>query len=70
MLGQYLERFPRIAEYAQPISLGLVVLGITYFSLIIGELVPKQIGLNHPERIAAAVAGPMDVLSRVARPLV
>ncbi len=69
-LAVYLARFPRIAEYAQPISLGLVVLGITYFSLIIGELVPKQIGLNHPERIAAAVAGPMDVVSRVARPLV
>jgi putative hemolysin len=69
-LAAYLERFPRLAEYAQPMALGLVVLGITYFSLIIGELVPKQIGLNHPERIAAAVAGPMDVVSRVARPLV
>jgi putative hemolysin len=69
-LAAYLARFPRIAEYAQPIALGLVVLAITYASLIIGELVPKQIGLNHPERIAAAVAGPMDMLSRVARPLV
>ena len=46
------------------------MLGITYLSLIVGELVPKQIGLNHPERIAAMVAGPMDVVSRVARPLV
>jgi putative hemolysin len=47
-----------------------VVLGITYLSLIVGELVPKQIGLNHPEKIAALVAGPMDVVSRIARPLV
>lgn len=69
-LADYLSTYPSLAEYAQPLSLGLVVLGITYFSLIVGELVPKQIGLNHPERIAGLVAGPMDVLSRVARPLV
>ncbi|HEY0019734.1 MAG TPA: hemolysin family protein [Longimicrobium sp.] len=69
-LAAYLVRFPTVAEYARPLSLGIVVLGITYLSLIVGELVPKQIGLNHPERIAALVAGPMDVVSRVARPLV
>lgn len=69
-LAVYLAQFPSIAEYAQPLSLGLVVLGITYLSLIVGELVPKQIGLNHPERIAALVAGPMDMVSRVGRPLV
>jgi putative hemolysin len=69
-LAEYLSRYPRLAEYAEPLSLTLVVLAITYFSLIVGELVPKQIGLNHPEKIAALVAGPMDVLSRVARPLV
>lgn len=69
-LAEQLARYPSVAEYAKPLSLGLVVLGITYVSLIVGELVPKQIGLNHPERIAAMVAGPMDVVSRVARPLV
>ena len=69
-LADYLAGYPSVAEYAEPLSLGLVVLAITYFSLIVGELVPKQIGLNHPERIAALVAGPMDVLSRIARPLV
>jgi putative hemolysin len=69
-LAEWLRRYPAIAEYARPLSLGVVVLGITYLSLIVGELVPKQIGLNHPERIAAAMAGPMDVVSRVARPLV
>jgi putative hemolysin len=69
-LAAYLAQYPAIAEYAKPVSLGIVVLGITYLSLIVGELVPKQIGLNHPERIAALVAGPMDVVSRVARPLV
>ncbi|HYW10447.1 MAG TPA: hemolysin family protein [Longimicrobium sp.] len=69
-LAEQLSRYPSIAEYAKPLSLGIVVLGITYVSLIVGELVPKQIGLNHPERIAAMVAGPMDVVSRVGRPLV
>jgi putative hemolysin len=69
-LAAWLQQYPAVAEYARPLSLGLVVLGITYFSLIVGELVPKQIGLNHPERIAAAMAGPMDMISRVARPLV
>src|SRR5688500_15654365 len=69
-LAEWLKQFPSVAEYAKPISLGIVVLGITYLSLIVGELVPKQIGLNHPEKIAAVMAGPMDVVSRVARPLV
>ena len=69
-LAAWLSQYPRVAEYAEPLSLGIVVLGITYLSLIVGELVPKQIGLNHPERIAALVAGPMDVVSRVGRPLV
>lgn len=69
-LAAWLQRYPSVAEYAKPLSLGIVVLGITYMSLIVGELVPKQIGLNHPEKIAAAMAGPMDVVSRVARPLV
>ena len=69
-LAAWLKQFPSVAEYARPLSLGIVVLGITYMSLIVGELVPKQIGLNHPEKIAAAMAGPMDVVSRVARPLV
>lgn len=69
-LAEWLKQFPSVAEYARPLSLGIVVLGITYLSLIVGELVPKQIGLNHPEKIAAVMAGPMDMVSRVARPLV
>ena len=55
---------------SEPLSLGLVVLGITYLSLVVGELVPKRVGLNHPETIAAAVAGPMRLLSRIGSPLV
>jgi putative hemolysin len=69
-LALVLRRWTLLAPYADAVALAVVVLAITYLSLILGELVPKRIGLNAPERIAAAVAGPMEVLSRVAAPLV
>lgn len=59
-----------LAPYSQAISLALVVVAITYFSLIIGELVPKRLALNNPERIAAAIAAPMHGLARLASPIV
>ncbi|MEK7728042.1 MAG: hemolysin family protein [candidate division KSB1 bacterium] len=52
------------------VALGLVVLGITYLSLIIGELVPKRLALYHPERIASAMAKSMRRLSVLASPFV
>jgi len=55
---------------ANTLGVGIVVAVITYGSLIIGELVPKQIALKDPERIAVMVAPAMTVLSRVALPLV
>jgi len=66
----YLERFPAIAAYSEEIALALVVAGITFLSLVVGELVPKRIALNHPERIASRVAGPMHVISVLATPFV
>jgi putative hemolysin len=69
-LAAELSRQPLLAPHAEALSLGLVVAAITYLSLVIGELVPKQIGLNHPERIASLVAGPMSAVSRAASPLV
>jgi putative hemolysin len=65
-----LEQIPEVARYAEGLALGLVVAAITYLSLVIGELVPKRIGLNHPETIASWVAIPMQALSRVGAPLV
>ena len=65
-----LARVPTLAPYAHAIALAAVVLGITYLSLIVGELVPKRIGMQHPERIAARVAGPMATLARMASPAV
>jgi putative hemolysin len=55
---------------SETLGVGLVVAAITYASLIVGELVPKQIALRDPERIAASVAPVMRVLARLASPLV
>lgn len=55
---------------ADAVGVGMVVVAITYLSLIVGELVPKQIALRHPERIAMRVAPAMALLSRLAAPLV
>jgi putative hemolysin len=55
---------------AQTLGVGLVVTIITYFSLVIGELVPKQIALRNPEKIAARVAPAMTVIAKVASPVV
>lgn len=59
-----------IAPYAQVLAFGVVVSGITYLSLVIGELVPKRIALSNPERIASLVARPMRAISRVGGPVV
>ena len=61
---------PVIGPYSQSFSLGLVVILITYLSLVIGELVPTQIGLNNPERVARVMARPMLLLAKLAQPLV
>ncbi|MDF1598517.1 hemolysin family protein [Mesorhizobium sp. YIM 152430] len=58
------------ASAANPLGVGIVVALITYGSLIIGELVPKQIALKNPERVAVRVAPMMKLLSRIALPLV
>jgi putative hemolysin len=55
---------------ADAIGVGSVVVAITYLSLIVGELVPKQIALRDPEKIAARVAPTMVMLSRIGAPLV
>jgi putative hemolysin len=69
-LARYLEIFPAIQPYSQPLALALVVLAITYFSLVLGELVPKRLALRDPERIAAFVAVPLRTFSSIASPIV
>jgi putative hemolysin len=69
-LNEQLKEVPALAPYSQALSLGLVVLCITYLSLVIGELAPKRLALHSPERIATLVAGPLRVLSSITRPVV
>ena len=69
-IGLALDRVPGFAPYGHAIALAGVVAAITYLSLILGELVPKRIGLANAETVAARVAGPMRVLSTVAGPVV
>ena len=61
---------PWLAEHAETAALVIVVAGITYLSVIIGELVPKRIALGAPERVAALVARPMRIVSAFASPIV
>src|ERR687893_2736052 len=65
-----LARIPGIAAVANEAAFVLVVVAITYANLILGELVPKQVALRDPERIAVLVARPLSVLSRVTAPVV
>lgn len=69
-LGAYFNQSAWIAPHGDTVGLVLVVLAITYLSLVIGELVPKRIALINPERIAAVMSPFMRGLSRVARPAV
>ncbi|MDH4231411.1 MAG: hemolysin family protein [Nitrospirota bacterium] len=56
---------PFVAKGAAAISIGIVVIVISYLSLIIGELVPKSIALRNPERVGLFVAGPITFISRI-----
>jgi len=70
VLAESLRDVRWIGPHAEPIAFGLVVSAITYLSLIVGELVPKQIALGNPERIASFMSRPMRAVARIGRPLV
>ena len=69
-LAKYFTTFPSLAPYAEMLSVTLVVLVITYLTLVFGELVPKRIALNNAENLAASIAKPMRLLSLIAAPFV
>ncbi|HRK56824.1 MAG TPA: hemolysin family protein [Burkholderiaceae bacterium] len=69
-LALRLEELPLLAPYAHAVALTVMVASITYVSVVVGELVPKRLGLLKPEVTAALIARPMHWLSRAARPLV
>lgn len=69
-LAALLRQVPFVSGYADQIAFVIVVIIITYFSLVIGELVPKRLALTNPEQFAMSVARPMRVISRFAAPVV
>lgn len=69
-LAAWLSGIPFLAEHARAIALSITVLGLTYFSVVIGELVPKRLALLAPEQIASLIARPMHFLARITHPLV
>lgn len=66
----FITEFDFLKPYANSIAVGIVVVVLTFFSLVLGELLPKRIGLNHPEAIAKAVAIPMKMISIVTAPFI
>ncbi len=69
-LAAWLSGFALVEPYARAIALTVVVVGLTYFSVVVGELVPKRLALLAPEGIASLIARPMNGLARIAGPLV
>ena len=69
-LKPFLEKIHFLQPYAGTLSTVLIVILVTFLSIIFGELVPKRLGLLKAEKIARVVAGPMNFLSSVAYPIV
>jgi len=65
-LSPLLAEIPLLAPYADHVALGVVVVTLSYASLLLGELVPKRLAIRHPERWAMSVAGIFEFLARVA----
>ena len=66
----WLEAIPALQPYSEAIAFSIAIIIVAYLTLIIGELVPKRLALNNPERIAASVAIPMTFLSKMTAPIV
>jgi putative hemolysin len=64
------EKIPYLHRYAGSIATGIIVIFVTFLSILFGELIPKRIGLLKAERIALIAAGPMKVFSRIGYPIV
>jgi putative hemolysin len=69
-LEAHLKEIPLLASYSNLLAVGTVVAVLTFFSIVIGELVPKRMALSNAERVASLTARPMHGLARIARPLV
>jgi putative hemolysin len=69
-LKPFVEKIAVLKPYASTISTVLIVMLVTFLSIIVGELIPKRMGMLRAEKIARAVAGPMNVLSAITYPII
>ena len=69
-LVAFINRFPSLQHYSSPIATTIVVIIITYFSLVLGELVPKRLGLSNPEGISKVMAAPMRMVTYITYPFI
>lgn len=67
---QYLAHVELLSPYAHNLAVVIIVIGVTYLSIVLGELLPKRLGLTFPEPIAIFLAKPMKVLSVITSPFV
>jgi putative hemolysin len=65
-----ISNIPILAPYSHFVGIVLVVIGISYLSLVLGELVPKRLGMSNPEKVASAIASPISTLSVLLSPVV
>jgi len=69
-VSKYFSTIPMLAPYSMGLATTVVVVIVTFFSLVFGELLPKRLGLTNPEKIAKIVAAPMRLISLVVHPFV
>lgn len=69
-LVAYLSQFEAVKNYSNGLATAIVVVTITYFSLVLGELLPKRIGLSNPEAIAKGLAAPMRIVTYITYPFI
>ena len=69
-LELFINTIPLLSEYSHTLAVGTVLVGITYLSLVLGELVPKRLGMANPEAISKFMATPMNLLSRITAPFI
>lgn len=69
-VAAWIKSIPALAAYSHSLAVIIVVVLITYFTLILGELVPKRIGMSAPEKIAKVMWRPMNIISRIAFPFI
>ncbi|MBC7589009.1 MAG: HlyC/CorC family transporter [Chitinophagaceae bacterium] len=69
-LIKWLQQFPAVSPYSHGLATTIVVVSVTYVALVLGELVPKRIGLSNPESIAKKVSIPLTVIITITHPFV